>query len=398
MKRHDKRHKTRDTSNAQEETMVAYAPAFHGCWTPAEVFYLLSQGEINGTEFALLTIINALSNPRERIGCYASNNYLAARLGVTRRWIIKVVTKLRGMGLLRSSQKRGKRFLTVSWFQPVRASVLKDTALVSFKTPIEYLLRKYKREGVRKTDALRPRGKQMFYEEYQSSSREKNSTKHKDCATKLKKWVASQHFPISQIRNNWANQFRLLAKEIPQERIDKALDWYCENATKKTKPRLLTGRQFREHFVWLEDIMRQEIREVSPMASAIAERLSYLVWPKGSEKDLPTAVQLTIDNYKPFVDWIQREETNDGKEPIHRLMRYLNDVLPGPRKMADSWMHKVWDRIHNWDEWNGNLRSEALTIDGKRFQSYLRELANEYSGNFSKLIPKLMEMYDTHAN
>lgn len=393
MKRHNERKKTREPSNALEE----HKEYFRGTFAARELHYLVRDRILKPATAWLVALIDALTN-NEVGGCYASNAYLAKRMQTSERQVQRQLEQLKSLRVISLKTKGPYRLIKLTLDKARyhdKNVVVTMTKMSPIDTLTSFEYRNKSSVSAASADTRRPRGKQMFYDEFKSSSKEKDTSEDKANAMQLKQWLRKHNFSISHNRRNWSHQFHLLAKEISQDRIQKALTWYCENATKKTKPRLLNGKQFREHFNWLEDIMRQGTREVSAMASAIAEKLSDYTWPKGSIKDLPTAIQLCIDNYKPFRDWISREAQSANHDTIRmqRLVEYLEDVLPGPRKMSESWMREVWDRINNWDKWNGNLRSEALSTESQRFENYLRGIVDEHSGNFCKLITPLLERY-----
>ena len=90
---------------------------FTGWWIPAEVIELWYEKKINLREMVLLAVIDSLTGPTKKDpACFASNEWLANRIGLTDVvHMKKIITRLKRLGLLRGSRKGGRRELITPW-------------------------------------------------------------------------------------------------------------------------------------------------------------------------------------------------------------------------------------------------------------------------------------------
>lgn len=87
------------TNGQVKGTKEHHEPKFRGTWTPAEIHYLLYERTITTTEYVLLDIINSLVDAKGD-GCWASNAYLADRIGMTEQHVKNMIGRLKKIGLL----------------------------------------------------------------------------------------------------------------------------------------------------------------------------------------------------------------------------------------------------------------------------------------------------------
>jgi hypothetical protein len=93
-------HNSSNRSNEDNNKSTAYHPKFRGTWTPAEIHYLLADGEISCTEFVLLAVVDSLVDVRGE-GCWLSNKALADRIRKDERYTIKLISELCERGFLK---------------------------------------------------------------------------------------------------------------------------------------------------------------------------------------------------------------------------------------------------------------------------------------------------------
>ncbi len=104
-------HNTSSHFNTIEEKHEA---RFTGIFIPAEILQL---EDLSPLDIMVLSWIDALMR-EEKGGCYASNDYLAAKLKVKKDTVSKVITKLKKMDLIRQVSFDGRQRILVSyrWF------------------------------------------------------------------------------------------------------------------------------------------------------------------------------------------------------------------------------------------------------------------------------------------
>lgn len=81
---------------------------FKGIWIPKELYL---NHDLTWTEKILLMEIDSLDHGQ---GCFASNNYLAEFLGVSRDWIKHVIGNLKEKSLIVVDERDGRRFIKLS--------------------------------------------------------------------------------------------------------------------------------------------------------------------------------------------------------------------------------------------------------------------------------------------
>lgn len=258
----------------EEET---HQKRFRGNWVRPEVFHLVETKQLTPSEaFLLLIVDNFVEYGGE--DCYASNEFLAEKLGVGTRMVQLNLAKLRKLGLLVITGFDGrKRFLCTTWSNLQERSVLHGRGEVNFvpgpkDTSRLEVVRNgtYPKKGPRKTqdsgggiykvnkedDERRLKVVQIKKDEYQSF------------ATDLLHMVSSVRKVNARSKpQTWFLAFRLLHTEdgIPLDRIRSVLEWYrkeletsgdlISNGNPNFIPIAYTGQKFREKFDSLEGSM-----------------------------------------------------------------------------------------------------------------------------------------------
>ncbi len=205
------------------------------------------------------------------------------------------------------------------------------------------------------------------------------------------------------VRSKWAKEFSILRKEVDAERITKALDWYKDNAKKEYVPICLSAKAFRQKFPKIEAAMTRVVKTkwsnvtVSQTAKDIARELRHLHWPKGSKEQLPAVIQVSLDNLNtfnsrrnsnPLLEWKPKKLKINGRvisgstPPLVSFAKQMVNLssMKG-QAFIKNWMQSVYDQIHSWDSWSGNLMSFAFSETSSKFHDLGRELATKYCGD-----------------
>ena len=217
---------------------------------------------------------------------------------------------------------------------------------------------------------------------------DKTTPFHTYCACKLLEGV-KDHLTKSYSIKRWAKEFAILDRELngDTDRIDDVLTWYVSNFTDKYTPKAISGSGFRAKFLSIEAAMQRmkpaiiEI-EVTQQAKDIVKRLLQLRWPKGSEKQLPAMVQLSLNNYRSFYAHL-RKDTRSASS-------YLHLRLPAPTAYVTEFYIQLHAQVSTWDQWSGKL--SAVEIND-RFKNYCTDILSHYSKNATHTTDKLMKGY-----
>lgn len=201
----------------------------------------------------------------------------------------------------------------------------------------------------------------------------------------------------------WQHEFRQLRKLLDIPTIQSTLDWYCTSPEVKL-PIIVNAKQFRKNWQWIYDQYTKYQKNnpevtVSDTAKLLVQNLKMQQWPKGSAKDLPVAVQATLNGYGLFRSNLSKVAAKYTDVPtkkttpeqfrkinISRAAQYLQENLPQSYAFADMWFTNLHNQIKSWDAWNGNLMNHVFTGDPNHqtFSKYVQTIFAPYSLNPSQ--------------
>jgi hypothetical protein len=186
-------------------------------------------------------------------------------------------------------------------------------------------------------------------------------------------------------KSKWANEFRILEDQLngDRERITTVLHWLLTTKLSWVQ----SAESFRKKFLQLEEKAAGDYTTVAvtEWAEGVAEMLkTFYFWPKNSGKQLPAAVQVSIDNLKPFSIFTRTREPDSFGQLVAANMPAWTDFI-------ERWFESVNKRVYKWEDWDGNLMRYVFTVDSERFQQMGQQWAAEYGD--SSLWPKLMKEY-----
>lgn len=267
-----------------------HTPKFSGIWIPADIWNQFMAGGITKTELALLGIIESLVGDE---GCYASNEYLADKLGSTSKSISNLIARLKAKGYIEQIKFDGRRrWLKTCWSRLSQTppnggprvnhnTVESDCTTISKNTeknkpaqntsisrekeesmsepvvPTDTVSFSFNSDGVNKFPAST---KQAAVKQ-----KKKPSPRHLEWAERLQAAVRSVNGSNGRSKAaEWANHFRLLEEHDGHEAalIERVVGWYCRELVKHQDdpyfPRALCGSSFRKKF---EDKLLPRLRK-----------------------------------------------------------------------------------------------------------------------------------------
>lgn len=215
-------------------------------------------------------------------------------------------------------------------------------------------------------------------------------------AKRLRQYVATQGWQISQSQARWAAAFGILRRRLNKEHglIDQVLDYVI--AKKITKPKINNGAKLAKEDIWdwIVRLMSEDVdRPITPEAKKIATRIQDLGWPLKSKKALPTIAQMSLDNLKPFLSAV-RERAKKYSVPIkvkydpkkhpkwaknkkmfqddQRKYRYteLVFVIGQPTDFIQRYLKWLNGQMQSWSEFSGDVKAMVFKPDtgmGLRF-------------------------------
>jgi hypothetical protein len=117
--------------------------------------------------------------------------------------------------------------------------------------------------------------------------------------------------------------------------------------------------------------------KISKQSKRILRKLNNLRWPKGSDEQLPVAVQLASDEYQRFVDAYEHNRPNiTDKELLIDLDWFFDNCFPDTEQFVLDWFESFHERVKDWKAWSGTI--PLLRTDSKEFRRWGRELTSKY--------------------
>lgn len=205
-----------------------------------------------------------------------------------------------------------------------------------------------------------------------------------------KKWtkqtVGKHAKPISLLRRR---------DGIEPESLDRILQFHCENIRAKYQPQAFSGESFRKKFQNIEAAYQRQAPEIdevdiSDAAKSMFTRLRMLGWQKGSLEQLTCELQIGINWCRSLRESLKRLDLRQAEA---MYVKALLDRLP--KNWTEQYYNQVHRRLHNWDQWNGDLAFVRMDIENKDVWrvvvSHLERYAGTKAGNqFAKKLKGLL--------
>lgn len=354
-------------------------------------------GELTPQQFLLAEVIRSFD---PATGCFATNAYLGRAIGSCQISVARALAVLAEKGLVRITRNGNKRH--VEGLAPAlrRVSAGANQKYSSTKNTRET-------KSVARTAATPPvrddrvlsfnssDGKAM-YPTLTTPVPQGNDlpllTEHMNMAVSLRDGLVAKMVTLKKVSmKNWARVFARLCQRYDPVRVKKVLDWYTPRIRSPYTPLAFSARGFDEKFERIEQAMLRGLKKteevtISPAAARIAKYLTnMLIWPKGSESQVPAVVQKSLDAAEDLKRRLLAREDRGGrgqaKTAAHVAGWTARTQLLYPSDFVQTWMQQLHYRLCNWQEWSGKLMPFAFRPDDDRFRNDGRGWAKEYCGN-----------------
>lgn len=377
--------------------MEEHTPQFRGCWLPADILQLFEQGAISAKEMVLLAMVDSLVAPDT--GCYASNAYLGARLHCGPDQVRRMVSKLRGMGLLVDVGFDGKkRYLETAWSRVQTRQKRRVRPGKSAGSPIGN--NKANKTPSRTAGAVAasecranadPKAQQHHKEERMplietNKAPQGNATDDDKAMAKLLATAIGNHggIRVPYKVSAWATSFRLLRDKdgVDFARVDKVLVWYCQNIGGTYTPQAMSASAFREKFLRIEAAMHRaqpQTKEVElcPKGLAVFQASDH-DWPAGFNVHLRGAIADSVANMTAFLEGLARVGRGGGWAGLARHIRGYMDVTT----CLTTWFDERFRRaLFHGAGWSGRVELVVWATGHRDVTAWGRQLAQEYTGD-----------------
>lgn len=194
------------------------------------------------------------------------------------------------------------------------------------------------------------------------------------------------------IMSKWYWHFHELNLELDFDgaRLDRVLDWYCQNSTNKFTPIVFSADMFHRKFYQIEMAMERAQRDsgqsvvITNHARKLAKSLEDLNWPKNFASKLPIAVQISLDNYQAFVKTLLQ------KVKPKNFRRYiLDNHLVDAKQFIRRWFEDAHVRVSAWPDWSGSPKSIIFRVDAAPFERMFYDWCRDYTTDKSLIYETL---------
>lgn len=399
---------------AREEKHTQF---FRGAWIPADVFRMVETRIISFGHGWLLVVIDSLVNAQGE-GCFATNRYLADRMGMKVRQVQNLLRELQELGLVfqRESAKH-KRVLECCWSRvstipkktgkPVNGGtegcnklhgvggcnklhpyiegvidISPSTKTFTLSPPPASPSRGIERGGVESKKKINTSVKNTTVPVAKETANGVNAQRLFDALNK-KGLVNPRKTKLAE----WERQLRLLTESDghPLSEVTKTLDQYIPLINSPYMPEAYCAKSFREKYLRIRrrinkclSVNTTPTQEISNEAKSLAKELGELTWPKGSRSQLSQAVQISLDNYRDYLKQVKGAADPTSKKSFLRLAHHLTaHYVQPPKDFVREWFTEHNTEIQRWEGWGGKL--QAFRADHPRFFKMGSSWAEEYS-------------------
>jgi len=243
-----------------------HQPQNIGWFIPRDITEFLETREMTCVDVVLWAMLHSFSKKEE--GCFASNAWLAERIGVSVRRVEQIVSKLKKLGVIKATKKGSRRRLhtccdVITKFETPQSNGRARNGARNNRTNAPVIIVPHTSISTNNTiirscarnDSSKISGLDVYSEKcaklLNTSLHRKNKIMGK---SSIKTWTSQFQKMLS---NSWDDR----------KRIKKVLVWYCENIGKQYIPTAYSAKAFIEKFIKIEDAMHRnsdgvDVREV----------------------------------------------------------------------------------------------------------------------------------------
>lgn len=221
-----------------------------------------------------------------------------------------------------------------------------------------------------------------------------------ECAEKFRDGL--DHLGLLFIRPKlplWAKEFEIILKVLVERRnlsrhdaerlLQTELDDHILHVQYVYQPEAHSAKTFREKFAQIENARKRRLQqgifapgtlEITKETEVLVVYLKGLSWPKNSQIQLPTVVQLSFNSIRPFRNGLS--SLSEKFLNVDKWLSVFSDVLsrslPTSYEMIQLFYEQENHRVQKWSAWNGQLK--PLTVEHRWFHNILAESERNYFG------------------
>lgn len=403
---------------------------FKGIWIPKNLW----ETNFTPSQKLLLSEIDSLYD--EKLGgCYASNEYLAKTLHVTKRTIIRGIRKLQENGTIlvdyKTIKKKKVRILVLKKeIYSISIKNTKDKSRVTKCHPpsdkmspplgkfqksesvdtqgvTKQKLAEFRPENIVDKKELRARAR-MRAREGDKIQKKSGEIKRKiaPLALKIKKAAIQNDKHVEKLINNnsikkWKKELRHFLKKYESSGLDSdalsnVLTIYMSMKEQREMPRIFPDSPLESILLKIiefidsklyclllknssdgEELQPQELKiKETPLSKKIASGINRVV----SNTSLPLSNEQVSHISKLLSTWYESEyekRKNKCKDPLSKTYKldkkWMVEHLSDPDTFGKKYADWFWKRTRDWEDWDGNI-NPFLPPGGKLWSSFIGKL------------------------
>jgi len=189
-------------------------------------------------------------------------------------------------------------------------------------------------------------------------------------------------------RKLWSQEFAKLETRHSRQVIEAVIQWYSHNMTNKYVPVCHSAKSFRTKFDRLlqakDRILDKKELPLSAETMKILSKVLTHKWPDNAKSQLPTIIEQSVRNYKPWREFILDMHTNTKYEST-RFVSALKSVFGPTIDYLIRWFTSEYQSLTNSSrkvKWDGVFKpNHIFSMDHPAVVSIGQSVSMSFSQN-----------------
>jgi hypothetical protein len=200
-------------------------------------------------------------------------------------------------------------------------------------------------------------------------------------------------------QRDWERAFTKAEQTYSASTVETVFNWYAKHFGERFVPEIESGKTFYTRFEAIQKAIKRDERDnpqvtVSPQAAKLAKRFDNWGWPKGSETQLPTVVQVSIDRIEELVTKLNGVYSVRQSPVENRLVLEVIRQTADVNWLLTEWFRDVHRRVANWAAWSGDLMPFAFDFNSKQFRAMAQDWSRKKCGDptvWDKILKEILK-------
>lgn len=217
---------------------------------------------------------------------------------------------------------------------------------------------------------------------FPATHRDKASHAARLMSSRLREYLIEQHVTTAKNRR-WHSAFETLIQRHTERVVWEKLNAYIR--FKLTVPTVRCGQDFADQWEWVcDEIHKRQLTELAgeptEAAQLILLQLTEYSWPERARRELPGAVQRSVDEYIFFLRRLI--DLTDLTSTQRNIREWLKTELTEPVDYITRWFVNLFRRLGKCNGWTGALSSHVWSPVHVEFVDSVRMSLNNYGADY----------------